>query len=41
LAGYLWAWSENQVLVAVKSIPLGQMAGQTLHAGMHPAIDAA
>ncbi len=28
LAGYLWAWSENQVLAAVKSVPLGQSAGQ-------------
>ena len=28
LAAYLWCWAENQVLVAVKSIPLGQSAGQ-------------
>lgn len=28
LAGYLWAWCENQVAVAIKTIPLGQTAGQ-------------
>jgi urease accessory protein len=28
LCGYLWAWSENQVLAAVKLVPLGQSAGQ-------------
>jgi urease accessory protein len=28
--GYLWAWTENQVLAAVKLIPLGQTAGQRL-----------
>lgn len=27
-AGYLWAWCENQVLAAVKLLPLGQTAGQ-------------
>jgi len=26
--GYLWAWCENQVLAAVKLLPLGQSAGQ-------------
>ena len=41
LAAYLWAWAENQVLVAVKSVPLGQMAGQTLLARLHGPIDAA
>lgn len=41
LAAYLWAWTENQVLVAVKSVPLGQMAGQRLLAALHPAIGAA
>jgi urease accessory protein len=30
LGGYLWAWSENQVLAAVKLVPLGQSAGQRL-----------
>ena len=26
--GYLWTWAENQVLVAMKSVPIGQSAGQ-------------
>jgi urease accessory protein len=26
--GYLWTWAENQVLVAMKAVPLGQSAGQ-------------
>ncbi len=30
LTGYLWAWVENQVIAAVKAIPLGQTAGQRL-----------
>jgi len=30
LAGYLWTWTENQVLAAVKLVPLGQSAGQRL-----------
>ena len=28
LSAYLWAWLENQVLSAVKAVPLGQSAGQ-------------
>jgi urease accessory protein len=27
-AAYLWSWAENQVLVAIKSVPMGQSAGQ-------------
>ena len=27
---YLWAWSENQVLAAIKLVPLGQSAGQRM-----------
>jgi urease accessory protein len=27
---YLWSWMENQVLAAVKSMPLGQSAGQRI-----------
>ena len=27
-AAYLWTWAENQVLVAMKAVPLGQSAGQ-------------
>ena len=30
LRGYLWAWSENQVLAALKLVPLGQSCGQRL-----------
>jgi len=30
LHGYLWAWCENQVIAAVKLVPLGQSAGQRL-----------
>ena len=28
--GYLWSWLENQILCAVKLVPLGQVAGQRL-----------
>lgn len=30
VAAYLWAWAENQVMAAVKAVPLGQTAGQRL-----------
>ena len=30
LTGYLWSWLENQVLCAIKLVPLGQVAGQRL-----------
>jgi len=30
IAGYMWGWLENQVLCAVKLVPLGQVAGQKL-----------
>jgi urease accessory protein len=30
LRGYLWTWSENQVLASIKLVPLGQSAGQRL-----------
>lgn len=26
--GYLWSWTENQVITAIKLLPLGQTAGQ-------------
>lgn len=29
-SAYLWAWCENQVLAAVKLLPLGQSAGQRI-----------
>lgn len=41
LAAYLWTWAESQVLVAVKSVPLGQQAGQRLLFGLHAAIEEA
>lgn len=39
--GYLWSWLENQVLAAVKIIPLGQSSGQRVLARLSPAIDTA
>lgn len=30
LQAYAWAWTENQVLAAVKLVPLGQSAGQRI-----------
>jgi urease accessory protein len=30
VTGYLWAWAENQVVVALKAVPLGQSAGQRI-----------
>jgi urease accessory protein len=30
LLGYLWSWLENQVSVAMKTVPLGQVAGQRI-----------
>ncbi|CAN5154744.1 urease accessory protein UreF [soil metagenome] len=38
---YVYAFAENQVLVALKSIPLGQVAGQRLLFGLQPVIAAA
>jgi len=34
LLGYLWSWLENQVAAAMKTIPLGQTAGQRLLAAL-------
>jgi urease accessory protein len=41
LAGYLWSWLENQVLAALKAVPLGQVAGQRLLATLGARIPAA
>ena len=41
LSGYCWAWLENQVLCAVKLVPLGQAAGQRLLANLAKRIPAA
>jgi urease accessory protein len=35
---YLWAWLENQVSAAMKSVPLGHMAGQRLLIAMSAAL---
>ncbi|WP_426194887.1 urease accessory protein UreF [Massilia sp. DWR3-1-1] len=41
LVASLFSWAENQVLVCVKSIPLGQVAGQRLLLSLAPEIEAA
>ncbi len=30
MVAYLWSWLENQVMAAVKAVPLGQTAGQKI-----------
>lgn len=30
LAAWLWSWAENQVMAALKAVPLGQAAGQRI-----------
>lgn len=30
LVAYLWSWAENQVMAAIKAVPLGQTAGQRI-----------
>lgn len=37
---WLWAWLENQVMAAVKLVPLGQTAGQRMLAALSPALPA-
>lgn len=37
---YLWAWLENQVMAAVKLVPLGQTAGQKMLLLLSPQIPA-
>lgn len=34
LTAYLWSWAENQVMAALKAVPLGQASGQRLLAGL-------
>ena len=36
LLGMLFSWAENQVLVCVKSVPLGQVSGQRLLLSLQP-----
>ena len=40
LTAYLWSWAENQVMAALKAVPLGQAAGQRLLAGLGQQIPA-
>ncbi|MCD2517496.1 urease accessory protein UreF [Massilia sp. G4R7] len=39
LLAMLFSWAENAVLVCVKSVPLGQVAGQRLLLSLRPAIE--
>lgn len=41
LLGMLFSWTENAALVCVKSVPLGQVAGQRLLLSLTPEIEAA
>jgi len=41
LVAYLWSWLENQVIAAVKSVPLGQTEGQSLLLALGERLDAA
>ncbi|MFZ3004424.1 MAG: urease accessory UreF family protein [Undibacterium umbellatum] len=41
LLGMLFSWAENQVLVGVKSIPLGQVSGQRLLLSLRPELEKA
>ena len=38
--GYLWSWLENQVMAAVKAVPLGQTAGQKILHKLGATLDA-
>jgi urease accessory protein UreF len=39
LLGALFSWAENQVLVCVKTVPLGQVAGQKMLLALAPAVE--
>lgn len=41
LLGALFSWAENQVLVCVKSVPLGQVAGQRMLLSLQPELEKA
>ena len=41
LLGMLFSWAEGQALVCVKSVPLGQVAGQRLLLSLRPELEAA
>lgn len=38
LYGYLYGWLENQVTAALKTVPLGQVAGQRMLLSLRPAL---
>ena len=38
ISAYLWSWAENQVMAAVKAMPLGQTAGQRMLLNLGEAI---
>ena len=38
--GYLWSWLENQILAAIKVVPLGQTAGQKILHKLGATLDA-
>jgi len=40
LVAYLWSWLENQVMAAVKAVPLGQTAGQKILLALGSKLDA-
>jgi urease accessory protein len=40
LHAYAWSWTENQVGVAMKAVPIGQVAGQRILAAMSAGIPA-
>jgi len=38
LQAYLWSWCENQIMVLMKALPMGQQAGQILQGELLPQI---
>ncbi len=40
LIAYLWSWAENQVMAAIKAVPLGQTAGQKILLALGARLDA-
>lgn len=39
LQAYLWSWLENQIMVLMKALPMGQVAGQKLLGELLPALE--
>jgi urease accessory protein len=40
LSAYAWGWLENQVMVLMKALPMGQTAGQQLFSSLLPSLSA-